>query len=218
MQPIDPRGWLASEQIQPFIMTRSQDVAATDGSLKKTSEGKYIIFRETPAKGQVLVVKAVVPWAMQRENVGLPATENVSFCNPLAVNGQVLFEPLVGGKSPLLFDVDGPAFTLAANASNKDTTGGKGLPFISADPWGDAQRAWSNPMFTFVVRGGSTLMVTFSILRPAANNPVPVVYTIPPTAGASRRIDFAGVTVVGLAMGEQTYEKISNAVGVAPGV
>lgn len=217
MFPLDPRNWLVSEQVQPFIMTRSRDLAATDGSLKKASEGKYIIFNETPPKGQVMVVKVVTPWAMYRDNLGV-GTENVSFCDPAAVNGQVLFEPLVGGKSPMLFDVDVPAFKVVANASNKDTTGGKGIPFISADPWADTQRAWSNPMFTFVVRGGTQLIITFSILRPAANNPIPVVYTIPPVAGVGRRIDFAGVTIAGLAMNEQLYEQLSSSMGAHPGV
>lgn len=216
MFPIDPRIFLSAEDAQPFIYTQSRDLAATDGSLKKVSEGKYIIFQMRPAKGQVLVVKSVIPWAMQRDNVGLP-TEDVSFCNPAQVNGQVLYETFVGGNAPVLFDTTVPAFKTAAAASNNDLTGGKGIPFISPDPWSDAQRSWFNPMFTFLVKSGTDLMVTFSILRPSVTNPIPVVYTVPPTAGAARRIDFAGVTIVGLSMSEQTYVRTLNTVTSAPG-
>lgn len=217
MFPIDPRHWLAHEGVQPFVTTRSRDMAAVDGSLKTLSEGKFIIFKEAPLKGQIFLVKAIVPWAMQRENVGIPLTENVSFCDPVAVNGQVLFESLVGNNSPVLFDTDTPAFKTEAGASNKDPTGGKGIPFISADPWSDAQRAWDNPMFSFVVPPSTSLVITFAVLRPSVSNPLPVVYTVPPTAGAARRIDFAGVTVVGLTMAKQTYDAVLNAVSAAPG-
>lgn len=212
MFPIDPRGWLASEEVQPFVFTRSKDLAAVDGTLKTVAEGKYLIMSERPARGQVLVVKAVVPWAMYRKNVGVQDQECVQFCDPSDVNGQVLFEVLVGGNSPVLFDVNVPAFKTDANASNKDAAGGKGIPFISADPWKDAQMAWNNPQFTFLVKSGAELQVAFSILRPSVVNPIPAVYTVPPTANAVRRIDFAGVTLVGLSMSEQTYAKIDSAV------
>jgi hypothetical protein len=210
MYPIDPRSWLHAEDIQPFVFTQSRDLAATDGSLKTAEGGKYVIFEETPTKGQMLVVKAVVPWAMERQNVGTPLTETVGMCAPANVNGQVSFEPLVGSESPILFDSKNPAFKDAANASNKDLTGGKGITFISADPWADAARAWYNPMFTFIVPSGTTLRVTFSVLRPSVTNPLPAVYTVPPVVGAARRIDFAGVVVTGLTMPEQVYARIAD--------
>lgn len=215
MFPIDPRSWLFAEEVQPFVITRSRDLAATDGSLKKVSEGKYIILNERPAKGQLLVVKSVVPWCMKRTNVGTP-NETVEFITPADVNGQVLYEPFVGGNSPILFDEVNPAFKTAAAASNNDLTGGKGISFVSQDPWSDSQRSWFNPQFTFVVRGGTDFLVTFSILRPSVQNPIPVVYTVPPSS-TTHRIDFAGVTIVGLSMSEQTYAKVANATQSAHG-
>lgn len=217
MFPIDPRNFLFAEEVQPFVITRSRDLAAVDGTLQQISEGKYVILNERPARGQVFVIKSIVPWCMKRDNVGLP-TESVSFCSPAAVNGQVLYEPFVGGNTPILFDEVNPAFKTAAAASNNDLTGGKGISFVSPDPWSDAQRSWFNPMFTFLVKGGTDFLVTFSVLRPSVQNPIPVVYTIPPTPGATERIDFAGVTVVGLSMSEQTYTKVMNATQAAPGI
>lgn len=216
MFPIDPRNWLAAEETQPFVTTRYRDLAATDGSLKVVSEGKYIVLNERPARGQVLVVKAITPWAMKRVNVGTPQ-ETVQFCTPADVNGQVIFETFVGGNAPILFDQSGPAFKDAANASNNDLVGGKGIPFVSADPWNSVAWAWNNPQFTFLVKSGSDLTVTFSVLRPSVTNPIPTVYTVPPAPGATYRIDFAGVTVVGLSMSEQTYAKIYKATTSAPG-
>lgn len=215
MFPIDPRGWLAAEEVQPFIMTRYRDLAATDGTLKKLSEGKYIIMSERPVRGQVYVVKSVVPWAMKRVSVGTPQ-ETVEYCQPQDVNGQVLYETLVGGNAPVLFDTVGPAFKTAANASNNDLVGGKGITFVARDPWAQSQYAWSNPQFTFLVKSGSDLMVTFSVLRPSVTNPIPVVYTVPPS-DPTHRIDFAGVTVVGLSMSEQTYVKTFAATTSTPG-
>lgn len=179
------------------------------------STGRFIVFQDRIPTNQALLVKAVVPYAQARTNPGTD-TESFETILPNAGNGFFGFEVLVNDSSPNIFDISlntprSLTGGTTAGLNNQDRQGLPGLSTISGDVEGDLAQQWQNPLFGFVVPGGATLRIIFSILPPATDNPFPVLgrYTI--GVNAVKRVDFAGVVVAGHQMPSQVLSDISRA-------
>lgn len=212
---VEPSYFLADPQVRPFIRDMRQDVTATNAPT--VAVGKYVVFTVRPPRGQVLIVKSFVPYAMARTDVGL-ATESFALIDPLAApgaSGVFSFEPTVNDSAPFVIESDFNAPQLAGTGNDLERVRNRGVSYISADPWQEAQQSWFNPLFSILVPGDSTFQVIFSILPPAPTNPLPIAgqYTVG-GAGGGKRVDFAGCVVVGQQMTEQYYHSLEKSFGI----
>lgn len=208
MRPIDPRFYLDDPDAKSLgPLTYRSDLTAPD--IPTMGTGRYVIARETIPKGQVWIIKTIVPFAQERVNVGL-GTESVQMMDPLKANNWFTFEPYINGSSPFILKADMNTPRAAAGPlQNNDRFQSAGITCISVHPWSDAQRSMFNPLFTIVVRAARTFTVVFSVLPqssdPAAALPTAGTYAVG-GAGGARRVDFAGVVLSGVQMSEQLYD------------
>lgn len=204
---------LGDAQTKQWIRHHRQDLVASNCPIQQT--GRFIVFDELVPEGSFVVVKGVVPYAMERIQVGTPA-EFAQFIEPIVGNGWFSFEPLVNGGSPfeIFVDVNAPqqaiiASTGVANDPNdKDRARAKGFTDISKEPLRDAGTYWSNPLFSFGVPGGARLQVIFSLLPSAIANPLQGYAIGASVEPPQRRVDFAGCFVVGEIMPETLYRSL----------
>ena len=201
---IDPSHFLSDPEVRPFVFDKRIDLA--DPNVPIVATGKFICASIKVPRGQIYVVKAVIPYAMERINMPA-ANETAQFLNPRECDGFFLFEPLVNDSSPFVMELDYNAMSIDGAAyNNNDRVRGKGISYVSAEPWKAAQNAWFNPLFTFTVSSDATLRVIFSILGVASIGGIPAGGQFAVAgAGGARRVDFAGCMVVGQMMSEQYY-------------
>lgn len=198
---IDPQNFMADPNARPFILDFRCDLLAPDIEIEAT--GRYFIFKHRIDKGQIMIVKAVVPYAMERTAVGTSG-EDYSLIDPNSANGSFSFEPKINGNAPFISSINFNSPRISTGTlTNGDRTRRNGLSHISANPLGDAQKAWYNPMFTFIVPADAVLSVVFTILPQGTVSPMQMPYTI--GLKAEHRVDFAGTVISGLVMPEQSY-------------
>lgn len=207
---------VADAQRRRWIRNRRIDLLASNAPV--ISSNYFICFEEEVPEGSVVVVKGIAPYVCERIAVGA-ANQSFRYISPLVANGWFSFEPVIGtaGGSPmeLLLDVNAP--TLAAGTlNNNERQASKGLTDVSDNPMRDAALLWSNPLFSFVVPGGSKLQVLFRLLssiRQATDSPMTCIYEIAVNAGAAipltMRVDFAGCLVVGEIMPDALYKAMA---------
>lgn len=205
---IDPRLFIADPTAKPIVRDFRQDLTAAD--IEIAAAGKFIICKLAPPDKQVLLIKSMVFYAMERTDVGA-GTASMAFIDPADGNGFFAFEPLVDASSPFIVDLDFNAPRLAAAPLNADRTRAKGISYIESNPWAAVQRSWYNPMFTIKVSSNETFSVVFSLLaNGAAPNGLPNIYTV--GAPGPKRVDFAGVMVAGIQIAEQAYRDVVEGV------
>lgn len=206
MTIIDARNFIEDPSAKPFIQDFRVDLLASDVPTEST--GRYIVCKMPTPKGQVNLVKGFVPYVMQRTLIG-GALESFQIIDPKDANGHFAFEPFVGGNLPFIISQDYNApRTAGGTLLNQDRIQRKGVGFVSNQPWHDAMSIWQNPMFCMRVPSEVLFSVVFSILPVGIASGVGGVYTV--DASASKRVDFAGVVVVGMTMSEQSYDAISR--------
>lgn len=201
---INPGYFLSDPEVRPFVIDKRIDLADPNAPIVAT--GRYICASVKVPKAQIYVVKALIPYAMERINMPA-ANETAQFLNPRECDGFFMFEPLVNDSSPFIMETDYNAMSIDGAAyNNNDRVRGKGISYISDEPWKTAQNVWFNPLFTFAVPGDATLRVIFSIFGVAGVGGIPVggQYAVA-GAGGARRVDFAGCMIVGQQMSEQYY-------------
>lgn len=207
---LDPRLWLADPAVKPFERDFRADITAPDITI--IGLGKYLIASYPVKKGNILIVKNLVPYAMERTDVNT-TTEDFAYIQPDVADGHFLYEPRVNGQAPYIVAIDYNAPRIdAGTLLNADRILANGYSDISARPKYDASNSWNNPLFTFIVPADTTFEVAFSILRGGTTSPMPDPYTV---GAGERRVDFAGIYVVGLEMTEQTYRDTYNKVAAS---
>lgn len=200
---LNPRDFMVDESVKPFIKDQRVDLLAAD--TKKQAAGRYFVFEHKVTKGNVLVIKGLVPYACERTDVGT-TDEAFAMIDPLFGNGCFSFEPQVNGNAPFTVSLDYNAPRISTGTLlNADRARKNGFSHISKAPLDDAKQAYFNPIFSFLVPSDNTLSVVFSILSVGSSSPMPNPYTIGGTS--EKRVDFAGVVVVGVEMSEQLYRK-----------
>lgn len=209
---VEPSYFLADPQIRPFVRDMRQDLTASN--VPTVAVGKYVIFSVRPPRGQVLVVKSFVPYAMKRTKPGMPAA-SFKIIEPQEAAGVFSFEPTVNDSAPFIIESDFNAPQVDGAGNDLERVRNRGVSYISSDPWSEAQRSWFNPLFSVLVPGDSTFQMIFSILPPAPTSPLPAggQYTVGGTGGGER-VDFAGCVVVGQQMTEQYYHSLEKAYGI----
>ena len=200
---IDPTNFLADTQAKPFVRDFRSDLLAPD--IKTQSVGRYFIAEHRVPRGTVLVVKGLVPYACERTDVGT-VNEAFDFIDPEVGNGNFSFEPQINGNAPFISSIDYNAPRTASGTKlNADRVRQNGYSQISKRPLDDAKNEWFNPMYSFVVPADATLAVIFTILRVGTTSPIPNPFSI--GVATEKRVDFAGVVLVGLEMPEQAYNQ-----------
>ncbi len=202
MSLITPSFFLADPQARPFVYDQRIDLLAPNAPI--VSQGRFIVQEIVPPRGQVLLVKTLVPYAAQRTDVGL-ATESFEYLAPLPTDGFFSYEPLVNDNSPFLVDLNFNSPKIAAGTlNNNDRQRSKGISYISAEPWNDVRNGWFNPLFSFLVPSNAVYRVIFSLLPVSTLDAaqIPNPYQI---GTGTKRVDFAGCITVGLQMSEQYY-------------
>jgi len=208
---IEPSYFLADPQVRPFVSDQRQDLAAANAPI--TSEGHFIIASLKPPRGQVVIIKAIVPYAMERILVGA-AEETVRMLDPVNANGFFSFAPSINDAAPFIIEQDYNAPRIAL-FNDLDRVRSPGISDISQQPWADAQRSWFNPLFSILVPSDAVFRIVFSILPPATTSPLPPggQYGIN-GAGGTRNVDFAGCMIVGQQMSAQYYHGLEQRFGI----
>lgn len=214
MRALDPRLFLEDPDVHSLVLHQRADLVAAD--VDTAGSGAFVIFAEPVPKGQIYVVKTVVPYAQERTNVGLPDA-TYQMIAPQAGNTFFSFEPAVDTGSPFMIKSNVNAPQTAAAPINNDRQQTNGITFISSDPWSDAQRSMLNPLFTIVARANKVIRVVFRIIPPGVTNPI-VGYSVGGTTANTKRVDFAGVVMAGVQMSEQTYDGIMQRLDLQTGV
>lgn len=212
---IDPRYFMRDPEAQPFLSDYRVDLAAPDVPLESGTLGqpgaRYIVTQIRPPRGQVLLIKAWQPYAMKRTDVGTPS-ESFAMIDPLEAGGHFNYEPLVGGLSPIVanLNVNAPR-DLAGPLLNNDRVVGKGVSFVSSSPYADVQRTGFNQNFTIEVPTDRLFTVVFSLIDNTASagalsNP----FQITTNPAVTKRVDFAGTVVAGIIMSDQRYQQLTK--------
>lgn len=215
MTLIDPRYFMRDPEAQPFLSDFRVDLAAPDVPLESgtqyTPTARYIVTQIRPPKGQTLLIKAFQPYAMKRTDVGT-ADESFAMIDPLEAGGHFSFEPLVGGLSPIVanLNVNAPR-DLAGPLLNSDRVIGKGVSFISSTPYADVMRSGFNQNFTIEVPSDRLFTVVFSLIdntafADALSNP----YQVTTNPAVTKRVDFAGTVVSGIIMSDQKFQQLTK--------
>lgn len=210
---LDGRGFIIDESATPFIHDRALDlVAAQDaGTPYFPGQPEILIFDYPAEKSQVLVVKAIIPYALQRVDVGLD-TEHLEFIPQRLGNMAFQFTPYIGPGAIGLVDFKYPPLNSAAAAANEPSESSKGFTTISEEPKQDAERAWFNPMTTYaLVPPGQPFRVTFKLIPTTLGGGFyipPKVIPGPDPNANKQRVDWAGCYVVGMQMSQQAYSEM----------
>lgn len=218
MTVVNPRLLVVDDNLRRFERARSVDLLATNAPTVGT--GRYVCFEEKVPKGQCLVIGGMAVWAKQRINVGA-ADESNEMIDPKDGNGWFSFEPQINDAvlkgylpvidlaTPRLLTTGGVAPT-TTNLNNDDRQQRAGLTMLSLEPDVEAHRQWNNALFRFLVPSDAVFRVVFSILPPSASAPLDATgrYTI--GVGATKRVDYAGVHLLGMQMTEQSYEDLKR--------
>lgn len=218
MFPVDPRFWAQDTNARTLgPLDVRCDLTAADVETAGTNQ--IIIGTIKVPPGQVYVLKTLVPYAMERVNVGL-ATETFQMMNPVTANGFFSFEPIISDGAPHVLGTNYNAPRLAASPLNSDRSTSKGISHISQNPWQDTQRSMFNPLFTMVVPADKVFSVIFRILPVGAQNPIPAggQFSVGGAVAGTRRVDFAGFMVSGVQMSESHYKRTLAVLDEQPGV
>ncbi len=211
---INPNHFLADPQVKPFYRDKRQDLTA--GNVPTTSPGEYVVFSEKVPHGQVLIIKAIVPYAVERTFIGGPDFESFRMLDPVQANGFFLFQPRVSGGAPFILETDyNLPETQALPPNDLDRARGPGISYISQHPYEQAMQSWFNPLFSILVPGDTTFYIAFSLLPSAL--PAGGQFAVGGNEATAKRVDFAGAVVVGQQMSEQSYHDYEQRYGIAPG-
>lgn len=200
---MSPLGYLKG---QPFHQYEDHDLTAGDAPAR--AEGEFIVYEHTVPDSQVDVVKAIVPWARERIDIGLPS-ERITYIDPLRGNQAFVFTPLIEDKPLYPMDSSFAHPKAAASvAQDADRQIFGGITSLSVDPYNDAAR-WLRAPFAYVLQPGSTFRVTFRILPVSAGGGgigVGGQWAVG-GAGGAQRVDFAGALVMGHRLPKQLFDK-----------
>ncbi len=203
MVAIAPNLFLADPQIQPFYRDSRVDLLAPN--VDQLAPNQFVVYRNRTKKGQVEVVKAVVPYAMERTDVGTPQ-ESFRMIPPNEGDGFFAFTPLINNQPPVILDLDYNSPRIAAGPlNNDDRIQRAGISFLVEEPWRAAQNM-QHPLFSFPVTSKAELLVTFSLLPNSAIAPIPNPFQI--GAAAQKRVDFAGCVIAGVVMPQHLYDML----------
>jgi hypothetical protein len=209
---IDPRYFMRDPEAQPFLSDFRVDLTAPDVPIESGTAGqpgaRYIVTQIRPPRGQVLLIKAFQPYAMKRTDIGT-ADESFAMIDPLEAGGHFSFEPLVGGLSPIVANLNvNAARDLAGPLLNNDRVVGKGISFISSTPYADVQRSGFNQNFTIEVPSDRLFTVVFSLIDDTSTLSNPFQVTTDPIV--TKRVDFAGTVVAGIIMSDQRFQQLTK--------
>jgi len=176
------------------------DLLAADAPRKGN---KWLVCSLRPAKGQLYLIRAIAPYAMERINVGA-LTESVRFILPQNGNGWFSFEATVDGGAAVLMESDLTSKRNAAGPlTHNDRWKSNGFTTLSLSPVAEAFNMLQTGIYNIKVPGGRPFEVTFALAQAAFAAGISEPYTV--AVGAVRRVDFAGVVIVGEVVPEQEY-------------
>jgi hypothetical protein len=194
------------DQMRPFKRNRRVDLLAPN--TPEFSGGRFVVYENRTKKGQVEVIKAIVPYAQRRTDVATPS-ESFEMIDPMEGDGFFAYTPLKAGQPPIIVDVNFNSPRAAAGPlNNNERQIASGISHLSSRPWVDANRGWPD-YFAFAIESEVLLQVTFEILPPstsAAALPPGGQFQIGPGVGKS--VDFAGVIIAGVVMPQYVFNKL----------
>jgi len=198
---IAPREFLADPSVRPMARTRRVDLTAPDVPQLNTEE--FIVYENITKKNEVEVIRYIVPFAMERTDIGTPS-ESFAMLDPQTANGHFIFSPKVNGKTIDNVDLNlNTPRDSTGTLSNADRTIRGGINFVSMDPWIDSQRY--NPLFAIPVPSQTEFLVTFAITPLSTVSPIPNPFRI---GVGAQRVDFAGVIISGVILPQQLFDKL----------
>lgn len=208
--PIDTQYVLSDPDITPYYKDEMHDLTGDNVPLR--GPGEFIVFEEVIPKTQVLVVKGISPYVLERTNIDTP-NESAQYIPPRLVERFITFEPYINDNSPHLIDNNFAQFQVLGGppptSNDAIRERARGFSAVSDEPYQVAIRQWYSSLYTFIVRGNSRLRIIFRVLPVGAGFST---YQIGGGGGAigepPKRIDYAGSIVVGMRMPEQLYNNM----------
>ncbi len=210
--PVDNlHNFLKDEQIRPYSREERHDIAAADAPRRSNNE--FRIWNCKPPKNQVVVIKSIAPYVMQRVNIGDATTESFQMIPALNTMGFFLVEPVVQNQVPFIIEADINKPKIMANASDADRYKGPGFTCLSDNPISSILTEKDHP-YSILVRGDQPCEIFLKVLPASLTNGIPNPFFVGnPPAGllaGQNRVDFAGALVYGVTMPEALYDTIDK--------
>lgn len=205
---LDLRQFMVDDAVKIFTHDRRIDLLAAASPPVFPASPEFLVYQYKAEPQTVMLIKAFVPYAQYRVNVGLEdAPERFQFIPSSVGNTQLVFTPYINDSALSLIDWQYNPPNTAATATNIPVAG-KGVTTISQEPKMDAERAWFNPMTTYaMVPPGSTFSVTFQIM-PTGDQGTPMSGNFEIGGDdPAQRIDCAGCYVTGMQLSLQAYNE-----------
>lgn len=197
--------FIVDEQIRKFKYEECHDLINPDSGVEIAPD-TFEFTSFAPEKGQVVVVKAVAPYLMRRENPGTP-DESVVMVSRFEANRWFSVTIKIGNSIPLISSINVNAFADLATASDSERIEAAGGTGITDDPW-LVEFLPKDPADSYLVRSQKKFSLTLKQLPLNTVDPIsnPVIIGGPTT----KRVDFAGAIVYGVTMPESVYDSMKK--------
>lgn len=194
---------IADSLTPPFIKNYRKDLTAAD--IVSGGAGKYVLADISPASGNVLVIKAIVPYAQKRIAVGVAAQEDFEMMSAVEGNGHFLFQPQINGGAFLLESNLNIPTPIGTPPLNEPPNIASAIDCISENPYFDCLRCLDSTVFHIVVNDSGRLQIVFSLAETNMGGAI--------TIGGltNHRVDFAGVYIGGAEINKQRYDEMVRA-------
>lgn len=191
--------YIHDAKLRLYLREERHDLGGAN--VPRQGPSQYRVFEYTVPDGQVLIVRNIIPYVMERTDIG-SASESAQIIDPEQVNGLVAFEPYVNNQTAHIIEINYNLPTAIGSTPDDATrTLARGITHVSADPWIDARRGYEDSIYSFPVPAQATFTVVFRIL-PAGTN-----FNTFAIASGAKRIDFAGVVIIGVQLSESDFRK-----------
>lgn len=208
-------GAYADPSILPFTRDHRVDLLASD--VETLSTNRFVVYRNRLTKGQVEIVKALVPYACRRIDIGDASgnpAESFEYIPPEEGDGFFAYSLLKNGQPPIIMDLDYNAPRPAnATLSNKERQKRSGISNLSVTPWRDATSGAGALPVAIPFESENEQLVTFEILPASTVTPLPAAGRFTVGVAATKRVDFAGVLIIGVQMPQSLYNALVKARG-----
>ncbi len=198
--------FIADDQIKKFKYEECHDLVAPDDGVQIAADVfRFLSF--SPGKGQVVVVKAIAPYLLQRTDPG-GADESVKILSRLVANRWFSVTPYINNSIPLISGINVNAYADLATANDGERIELPGGTALTDDPW-IIEFFPKDPADSYVVRSKKTFSLNLKVIPLDSTDPIsnPVVIN---GAKAATRVDFAGAIVYGVTMPETVYDALKK--------
>lgn len=206
-------GAYADPSIIPFTRDRRVDLLASN--VEKVANNRYVVYKHRVQPNQVEIVKAFIPYAMRRIDIGTATgapQESFEYIPPEEGDGFFAFSMLRNGNPPIQMEINfnAPRPANAAALDNNERQVRSGITNLSVTPWRDALAGAGALPMAIPFESQAEQAFTFEILPASTITPLTTAGQFSIAVAAQKRVDFAGVFVVGVQMPQTLFNTLTG--------